>query len=171
MNESHSLLSNSLQKYQVEANHSDQDLFEHLSMELKEITALYNAGVALNSSLDPKQVILALYKEASRLIDTSNFALVIYDEVKHNLNFLLVFCNLKSQTITTRFEQSKGTQTPTYHEIIQWWQQLDARSGKVKMLTMGMTDAGYPLHLVVVANNGDHNFANIRKNKEFRIFP
>lgn len=91
MNESHSLLSNSLQKYQVEANHSDQDLFEHLSMELKEITALYNAGVALNSSLDPKQVILALYKEASRLIDTSNFALVIYDEVKDNLNFLLVF--------------------------------------------------------------------------------
>lgn len=82
------------------------------------------------------------------------------------MNFLLVFCNLKSQTITTRFEQSKGTQTPTYHEIIQWWQQLDARSGKVKMLTMGMTDAGYPLHLVVVANNGDHNFANIRKNNK-----
>src|SRR5688572_23380990 len=91
MNESHSLLSNSLEKYQVEPNHSEQDLFEHLSMELKEITALYNAGVALNSSLDPKQVILALYKEASRLMDTSNFALVIYDEVKHNLNFLLVF--------------------------------------------------------------------------------
>ncbi len=31
------------------------------------------------------------------------------------------------------------------------------------MLTMGMTDAGYPLHIVVVANNGDHNFQNIRK--------
>lgn len=28
---------------------------------------------------------------------------------------------------------------------------------------MGMTDAGYPLHIVVVANNGDHNFQNIRK--------
>lgn len=31
---------------------------------------------------------------------------------------------------------------------------------------MGMTDAGYPLHLVVVANNGDYNFDNIRKNNK-----
>lgn len=72
----------------------------------------------------------------------------------------------QSQTITTRFEQSKGTQTPTYAEIIDWWQKLDAASGKVKMLTMGMTDAGYPLHLVVVSSNGDYNFANIRKNNK-----
>jgi len=42
-----------------------------------------------------------------------------------------------AQTISTRFEQSKGTQTPTYFEIIQWWQQLDKLSGKVKMQTMG----------------------------------
>lgn len=67
---------------------------------------------------------------------------------------------------TTRFEQSKGTQTPTYFEIIDWWQKLDAQSGKVKMLTMGMTDAGFPLHLVVVANQGDYNFDNIRKNNK-----
>ena len=51
-------------------------------------------------------------------------------------------------------------------EVIDWWKKLDAQSGKVKMLTMGMTDAGYPLHLVVVSNNGDHNFANIRKNNK-----
>ncbi len=38
-------------------------------------------------------------------------------------------------------------ETPTYFEIIDWWQKLDQQSGKVKMLTMGMTDAGYPLHL------------------------
>lgn len=70
------------------------------------------------------------------------------------------------QTITTLFERSNGTQTPTYFEVIDWWQKLDAQSGKVKMLTMGMTDAGFPLHLVVVANNGDHNFENIRKNNK-----
>ncbi len=34
------------------------------------------------------------------------------------------------------------------------------------MLTMGMTDAGYPLHLIVVSNNGDYNFDNIRKNNK-----
>ena len=73
---------------------------------------------------------------------------------------------IQAQTITTKFEQSKGTQTPTYFEIIDWWKKLDDRSGKVKMLTMGMTDAGFPLHLVVVSNNGDHNFENIRKNNK-----
>lgn len=70
------------------------------------------------------------------------------------------------KTMTTVFEQSKGTKTPTYFEIVNWWQQLDAQSGKVKMLTMGMSDAGFPLHLVVVASNGDYNFENIRKNNK-----
>lgn len=71
-----------------------------------------------------------------------------------------------AQSITTKFEQSKGTQTPGYFEIIEWWKKLDEKSGKVKLLTMGMTDAGYPLHLVVVSNNGDYNFENIRKNNK-----
>ena len=71
-----------------------------------------------------------------------------------------------TQNITTKFEQSNGKQSPTYNEIIDWWQKLDLLSGKVKMLTMGMTDAGYPLHLVVVSNNGDYNFDNIHKNNK-----
>lgn len=70
------------------------------------------------------------------------------------------------QSVSTRFEKSNGTETPTYSEIISWWQQLDAQSGKVKMLTMDMTDAGFPLHLIVVSNNGDYNFNNIRKNNK-----
>ena len=79
---------------------------------------------------------------------------------------LLLIHFLEAQTITTLFEKSNGTKTPTYHEIVEWWQKLDAQSGKVKMLTMGMSDAGFPLHLVVVANNGDHNFDDIRKNNK-----
>jgi hypothetical protein len=79
----------------------------------------------------------------------------------------ILFTNLVfTQTGTTKFEKSNGTQTPAYAEIIDWWQKLDAASGKVKMLTMGMTDAGFPLHLVVVANQGDYNFENIRKNNK-----
>jgi hypothetical protein len=70
------------------------------------------------------------------------------------------------QELLTRFELSMGRQTPTYFEIINWWKKLDEKSGKVRMLTMGMTDAGYPLHLIVVANNGDYNFENIRKNNK-----
>lgn len=83
----------------------------------------------------------------------------------------LIFCLLVSfiagaQKLTTRFEQSNSTQTPDYFEIIDWWKKLDLQSGKIKMLTMGITDAGYPLHLVVVSNNGDYNFSNIRKNNK-----
>jgi len=80
--------------------------------------------------------------------------------------FLLSSLAAVSQPVTTLFERSNGTRTPEYREIIEWWRQLDAKSGKVKMLTMGMTDAGYPLHLVVVGNNGDYNFDNIRKNNK-----
>jgi len=81
--------------------------------------------------------------------------------------FALLFINfLNAQNITTVFEKSNGTKTPTYFEAIDWWQKLDAQSGKVKMITMGMSDAGYPLQLVVVANNGDYNFDNIRKNNK-----
>ena len=84
--------------------------------------------------------------------------------------FLLLFINIISaQTITTPFELSGGNKTPTYFETIDWWKKLDEKSGKVKMLTMGMSDAGFPLHLIVVANNGDYNFENIRKNNK-RVF-
>lgn len=71
-----------------------------------------------------------------------------------------------AQPFLTRFEQSGGTQTPPYADIIAWWKKLDEQSGKVKMLTMGPTDAGFPLHLIVVANNGDYNFTQIRKNNK-----
>jgi len=79
---------------------------------------------------------------------------------------LLTIHFLSAQNITTVFEKSNGTKTPSYFEAIDWWQKLDAQSGKIKMLTMGMSDAGYPLHLVIVANNGDYNFDNIRKNNK-----
>jgi hypothetical protein len=70
------------------------------------------------------------------------------------------------QTITTVFEKSNGTQSPEYSQIIDWWQKLDQLSGKVKMLTMGPSDAGFPLSLVVIANNCDYNFDQIRKNNK-----
>jgi hypothetical protein len=81
--------------------------------------------------------------------------------------FTILFLNcIIAQNIITRFEKSNGTQSPEYAEIIDWWKKLDDKSGKVKVLTMGMSDAGFPLHLVVISNYGDHNFSNIRKNNK-----
>jgi hypothetical protein len=70
-----------------------------------------------------------------------------------------IFC----QPIITKFEHTNGTESPTYFEIIDWWKNLDQHSSKIKMLPMGPTDAGFPLDLIVVSNDGDYNFESIHK--------
>lgn len=70
---------------------------------------------------------------------------------------------LTAQHLATAFEQSNGYKSPPYPEIISWWKTLDARSDQVKMLSMGMTDAGLPLHLVVVSVDGDADFVSLRR--------
>ena len=83
--------------------------------------------------------------------------------------FLLVFASpvlLFGQQPITRFEQSHGTESPAYDEIIAWWKKLDQVSDKVKLFAMGPSDAGYPLHLAVVSGDKDFSFESIhRKNK------
>ena len=79
------------------------------------------------------------------------------------VNFLNAQKNIVPKMPITLFEKSGGKQTPTYFEIIKWWKDLDQKSEYIKMLTMGMTDAGYPLHLVVVSADKDFNFESIHK--------
>jgi hypothetical protein len=74
--------------------------------------------------------------------------------------------SLFSQSILTKFEQTQAKETPTYQEIITWWKMMDTKFPFIKMQTMGPTDAGFPLHLVVVSNDGDFDMASLRrKNK------
>ena len=75
-----------------------------------------------------------------------------------------------SQHITTRFEQSGGAESPAYSEIIQWWKKLDAFSPIVKMMEMGPTDAGLPLHLVMVSADKDFDMRSIKAKKKAIIF-
>lgn len=92
-----------------------------------------------------------------KLLSTSGIHLIIF--------FLP---SLIAQPISTMFEQSKGTKSPAYSEIIDWWKSMDVRSSKVKMLTMGMTDSNLPLHLVIVTRDGQVDF-NAMHNKNKRI--
>jgi signal transduction histidine kinase len=64
---------------------------EHLATEIKEVTTLYNIGVAAGSSLDLNEVIWALYKESGHLIDTANFAVTLCADECSVLSFKLVF--------------------------------------------------------------------------------
>lgn len=68
-----------------------------------------------------------------------------------------------SQTLSTKFEQSHGMESPEYFAIIDWWKKLDAQAAEVKMLTMGPSDAGQPLHLVMVSNDKDFDPVSLRK--------
>jgi len=59
-----------------------------------------------------------------------------------------------AQDLTTVFEKSNGTQTPDYFTIIDFYKRLDKASSRVLLKTMGMSDAGYPLHLLLFSNDG-----------------
>ena len=62
-------------------------------------------------------------------------------------------CFLYGQKQITRFEKSEGSQTAEYHEVIEWWEKLDKQYSRVKMLKMGMTDSGFPLHLILLSSD------------------
>jgi hypothetical protein len=84
------------------------------------------------------------------------------------LLFFLLLLELPSfeQPLVTRFEQSNGTESATYTEIITWWKKLAHSSTKVKMLEMGPSDAGFPLHLILVSGDRDFSIASLKKNKK-----
>ena len=78
---------------------------------------------------------------------------------------LLVMTSIssKGQKFTTRFESSGGKESATYHEVIEWWKKLDAASPILHVQEMGVTDAGYPLHLVMVSTDKDFNPTSLKK--------
>src|SRR5687767_3936303 len=81
------------------------------------------------------------------------------------LQIIFVFY-ISAQDFATRFEQTNGKETPNYHQIISWWKMMDERFPTISMRTMGPTDAGFPLHLVIVSNDRDFDMASLRrKNK------
>lgn len=58
---------------------------------------------------------------------------------------------LSSDLMFGQIEQRKiYTTTPTYHEIINIYEDLSARSNMMQLQTYGITDAGFPLHLMVI---------------------
>jgi len=63
------------------------------------------------------------------------------------------FC-LSSNGQQTPFETSGGKESATYFQAIEFYKKLDASSAKVFMKAAGSTDANYPLHLVMVSNDG-----------------
>jgi len=62
-----------------------------------------------------------------------------------------------------RFEKTNGLESATYFEAVDWYKNLDKQSPIVLVKEMGMTDAGYPLHLVLVSKDGKFDAAQWHK--------
>jgi hypothetical protein len=69
------------------------------------------------------------------------------------------------QTFPTVFEDSKGQQTATYDETIDFYLKLAKEFPEINVQTIGSTDSGYPLHLVTYNPDGDFNFQKVREEK------
>ncbi len=69
----------------------------------------------------------------------------------YSLLFILGFTGIHAQK--TAFEKSNGKETSTYFEAIQFYKSLAQESHKIKIETKGQTDAGYPLHLVMISTD------------------
>lgn len=76
-----------------------------------------------------------------------------------SLLFLLLFCSSILNAQLSRFETSNGKESATYFEAVDWYKKLDKISPLVLVKEMGMSDAGYPLHLVLVSSDGKFDAA------------
>ncbi len=71
----------------------------------------------------------------------------------------------KKESFLTLFEKSEGTETPAYQEVIDFYIELAREFPEINIKTMGMTDSGYPLHIVTFNDDAEFNFSKIRERK------
>ena len=83
------------------------------------------------------------------------------------MRFILLFIftslvvNAQNNQLTP-FEKGNKNQSTTYEECIAFYQILASNSDKIEIKTMGLTDSGKPLHIVVFSDNKDFN---LKQNK------
>jgi Zinc carboxypeptidase len=76
--------------------------------------------------------------------------------MKKTITIILFFISSISFAQQTVFEKSNGTATATYFEAINFYKNIDVQSDIISVKEMGQTDAGYPLHVVLLS--GDKKF-------------
>ena len=89
------------------------------------------------------------------------------------LFLLLIFsCSKTEETskdFTTLFETSKGTETPEYADVINYYKKLAKAYNEITMFEFGETDSGFPLHLVVYNAEGSIKKEDLKKSTKNRI--
>ncbi len=90
--------------------------------------------------------------------------------MKNNYYLLLLFSLIGQLTfaqynsaLVTKFEQTKGTETVTYNEGINYLQKLAAKFETIELQTVGTTDIGKPLHLAIFSLDKDFNPESLQR--------
>lgn len=68
----------------------------------------------------------------------------------------------KEQQYMTKYELTEGTETVTYQEGIKYYQKLAKDFETIKMIEMGPTDSGEPLHLVLFDSDKQFDLEGIK---------
>ncbi|WP_299527012.1 M14 family metallopeptidase [uncultured Lutibacter sp.] len=63
------------------------------------------------------------------------------------------------------FEKTNGTETSTYFETIDYYKSLAKKYPEISIFEMGITDSGFPLHLVIFDSSKKFDFKEIRESK------
>lgn len=78
--------------------------------------------------------------------------------MKHFSLFLILFVGatqVKSQVnlkkLKTHYENTNCTESAPYFDGIQWWKDLASQTNQVTVAEFGLTDAGYPLHVITLS--------------------
>jgi hypothetical protein len=83
--------------------------------------------------------------------------------------FLVLSCETKPEdealNFPTHFEISKGLETATYLQVIDFYIQLAKEFPEINIQTIGKTDSGNPLHIVTFNTESEFNFKKLADNK------
>ncbi|MEP6929445.1 MAG: M14 family metallopeptidase, partial [Flavobacterium sp.] len=84
------------------------------------------------------------------------------------ISFLLLTLTIFAQgnkKYDTFFEKGNGNQAADYTETINYYTLLSHDFPTIQMLEMGLTDSGYPLHMITFNPEKEFDFNKIQKNK------
>lgn len=91
-----------------------------------------------------------------------------YPSTIHRMRLRLLFCLLfAAATLSAQpiHERHLHNQTPTYDEVLSFYQEVAATYPEAQLKEYGQTDCGEPLHLLVIDPAARFNAADARKNK------
>ena len=87
------------------------------------------------------------------------------------ISFFILNLGLKAQVdFTTKFEKTNGSETVTYYEGIEYYRLLDEHFASVKLIEIGTTDAGFPLHLVLFNTDEEFDLSVIKNSGKGVLF-